>query len=56
MYAKRVTEAVELAKARAGAIMVRTASAAPAPAPSDNEAARRELAVAEAGEPAKRGG
>jgi hypothetical protein len=54
MYAKRVTEAVELAKARAGAIMMK-APAETAPLPRTDETARRELAAAEAGEPTRRG-
>jgi hypothetical protein len=49
MYAKRVAEAVELAKARAGAIMVRKAAESRRAA-HRSEPAARELAAAECGE------
>jgi len=54
MYAKRVTEAVELAKARAGAIMVRKSPTETMPPARKGEAAKRE-SVAAAGETAGRG-
>jgi hypothetical protein len=48
MYAKRVTEAVELAKARAGAIMAQKAPAEAIRTEREDEAAKRELADAAA--------